>query len=164
MIKIPKLYLGRIQKAEKENAWERLGKAPGNSHGSTGSARAWHSLARVLPTEGAVSLTYAGFPPGFAKSFPSFSPTAICYFTYEGCSHSKIQQSSHLKDSLLTTQCTRMLRGIQNSKEKTSTEPTILSARNFPVKPVQMCQLPAKYCFISTHTSMPPSCSHCSGK
>lgn len=33
----------------------------------------------------------------------------------------------------LTTQWTRMLKGIQNIKEKTRTDPTMLSAKNFPV-------------------------------
>lgn len=34
--------------------------------------------------------------------------------------------------ALLTTQWTRMLRGIQKMRENTTTEPTMLSARNFP--------------------------------
>lgn len=61
-----------------------------------------------------------------------------------------------------------MLRGIQKSKEKTRTEPTILSARNFPVKSVQSSGLPTKYCFRNIHIypyiPCTPFCSHCSCK
>lgn len=61
-----------------------------------------------------------------------------------------------------------MLRGIQKSKEKTRTEPTILSARNFPVKSVQSSWLPTKYCFRNIHIypyiPCTPFCSHCSCK
>lgn len=41
-----------------------MGRAPGNSHGSTGSARAQQSLAGVLPVEGAVVLHILDSHPG----------------------------------------------------------------------------------------------------
>lgn len=78
-----KIILGwNSEGRERKSAWERMGKAPGNSHGSTGSARAWQSLAIVLPTEGAVkALHMLDFPPGFAKNFPSLpqQPSAISH-------------------------------------------------------------------------------------
>lgn len=52
-----------FRKQRKKDSLGKNGK--GFSHGSTGSgfARTWQSLAGILPTEGAVSLTYAGLPP-----------------------------------------------------------------------------------------------------
>ncbi len=42
-------------------------------------------------------------------------------------------QEKHIDcERSLTTQCTSMLRGIQKRREKTTTDPTMLSAKNFP--------------------------------
>lgn len=92
-----------------------------------GAARAWQNLAGKLPLS-------------FPKSLPSPPPADICHSQEEGRSPTAPSQRQSSPGSSLTTQCTRMLRGIQKSKEKTSTEPTILSARNFPGKSVQIHQ------------------------
>lgn len=119
------LYLCRIWKAEEENLPRKEQEHLQNSHWCTGVARAWQSSGGALPTEG----TFAGFSLwGLLKSPHHHLPQTV---------HKEfllqLRSTEQSPPAILTTQCTRMLRGIQNSKEKTSTEPTMLSARNFPV-------------------------------
>lgn len=60
--------------------------------------------------------------------------TRVSANLYCGCGWERVTDEGMIGDILLvlTTQWTRILRGIQKMRENTTTDPTMLSARNFP--------------------------------